>query len=239
MVNLLKRFQKQFPDISLTPAQRTLFRKLKFAKKDKDIFLIAITHPSFTAENDGESYQRLEFLGDAVLGLYTAENLFNKRTGWDEGKMTRARASMVSKNALADSARRLSIGECMRLGSGEESTGGRDRDSNLCDMFESVIGALFLSRGFKIVKYMITKLDLLLEANISEDPKSKLQRISAEKKLGYPNYKIISEKIDGSNTSFDAKVSIGKRSFFGSGESKKSAEMEAAKDALREILKVK
>jgi ribonuclease III len=227
----LKKSQRLLPKLS--PDQLKLFKKLRFKKKDVEIFLTALTHPSYSAENNVESYQRLEFLGDAVVGLYVANILFLTHKGWDEGELTRARASMVSKPALAGSARFFGINGCMRLGTGEEQSGGQNRDSNLCDIFEAVIGALFLSRGFNFTKILLDRLDPFLKESKLEDAKSKLQRICSEKDFGQPVYKIVNEEGDPHNRIFFAEVIVENVNYSGSGASKKTAEMDSAENALK------
>lgn len=232
-MNWLIKFQKRHPNLS--PGQRLLFKKLGFKRSSVGPFLTALTHPSFASENGTDSYQRLEFLGDAVVDLYTANDLFNKHKQWDEGDLTRARASVVSKSALAQSARDLRIDGCMRLGIGEEMSGGKDRDSNLCDIFEAVIGALFLSRGFNHTSKVLDRFSLLRDEDQKEDPKSRLQRICAERNLSQPEYRLMNDSVNEHHHSFTSEVIIGKQVFSGIGSTKKSAEMASAELAIREL----
>jgi ribonuclease III len=227
------KFRKPLP--KLTTQQKTLFRKLGFKRSGLFLFLTALTHPSYASENETKSYQRLEFLGDAVIDLFAANDLFSRHKQWDEGNLTRARASIVSKPALAHSARNIKIGDCMRLGIGEEMSGGRDRDSNLCDIFEAVIGSLFLINGYNHTAKVLDRLHLLRDEDIIEDPKSRLQRICANLNLPQPEYHL-NNNSSFNQEHFSCQVIIGNKAYSGSGKTKKSAEMTSAELAIKELI---
>ncbi|MEC9056081.1 MAG: ribonuclease III domain-containing protein, partial [Verrucomicrobiota bacterium] len=126
-----------------------LAEKLGYQFKDQDLLVQSMTHPSMSAEQREavEDNQRLEFLGDAVLQVILTEHLYRILPDQAEGHLTKIRASLVSRRALAGCALRLGLGEYIRLGKGEESNGGRDRESNLADAFESLLGAIYLDGG--------------------------------------------------------------------------------------------
>ena len=128
---------------------RLLQRILDYRFRDRDLLLAALTHPSYVAEHHGinEHNQRLEFLGDAVIQILVTTKLYREFKDAPEGKLTKLRAVMTRRPFLAGLARRLGLGDFMRLGNGEAAAGGADRDSNLCDAFEALLGAMYLDSG--------------------------------------------------------------------------------------------
>lgn len=236
---MLNLFQKlQLRQDSLTPQQKALFAHLGLHVKYRRTFLEALTHPSYSSENGSSSYQRLEYLGDAILGAYVAHRLYERYGDWKEDRLTRARASIVSQPALAKSARKIGIQNCLLLGKGERASGGSERDSILCDCFESVIAVVYIARGFQKTFRFLDGLGIISMATDREDPKSELQSLSQKEGLGLPHYHIIGSDGPAHCMRFEAKVSVGENiTATGWGNSKQEAEQNAAIEALRQIEK--
>jgi ribonuclease-3 len=201
----------------------------------------ALTHRSFAYENGGlPTNERLEFLGDAVLGVVVTDALFTRHPDLPEGSLAKLRASVVSTRALAGVARDLGLGKWLRLGKGEEVTGGRDKPSILADTMEAVIGAVYLERGIEGATRLVRALfDPLMEAaavdGAAQDWKTALQELTAAKGLGVPDYGI-SESGPDHAKSFVATALVGGQAFGeGAGSSKKEAEQQAAEGAFRRL----
>ena len=208
--------------------------------KFKDIALLkqAITHSSFTNEqriNKLKDYERLEFLGDAVLELVSSEFLFHEHETTREGELTKMRASMVCEPSLAFCARELELGEFLLLGKGEENTGGRKRDSITSDAMEAVIGAIYLDGGMDEAKAFINRFILsdLEDKQLFYDSKTNLQELIQGKLKKEFHYELLEETGPEHDKTFRVEVNmegdiIGK----GQGRTKKAAEQEAAYEAL-------
>lgn len=201
----------------------------------------ALTHRSYAYENGGlPTNERLEFLGDSVLGLVVTAALYENHPDLAEGSLAKLRASVVSTRALAGVARELGLGRWMRLGKGEDVTGGRDKLSILADMMEAVIGAVFLERGLegatKVVRLLF---DPLMEAAATEgaalDWKTALQELTAAQGLGVPDYQISDSGPDHSKAFVARAVIAGEPRGEGQGKSKKEAEQQAAEGAWRSL----
>jgi ribonuclease-3 len=197
----------------------------------------ALTHRSYAYEHGGlPTNERLEFLGDAVLGLVVTDALYTTHPELPEGSLAKLRASVVNTRALADVARELELGKWLRLGRGEEVTGGRDKNSILADTMEAVIGAIYLDRGIGAVTTVVRALfDPLMRAASQEgaslDWKTALQELSAARGLGVPDYRIAESGPDHAK-SFVAQVAVGGEvRGSGPGRSKKEAEQHAAEVA--------
>ncbi|GGM20098.1 ribonuclease III [Dactylosporangium sucinum] len=211
---------------------------------DPDMLRRALTHRSYAYENGGlPTNERLEFLGDAVLGVVITTALFHNHPDLAEGQLAKLRASVVNMRALADVARRLGpdgIGPYLLLGRGEEATGGRDKASILADTLEALIGAIYLQYGLDATAQVIHKLfdALMAEAALRGaglDWKTSLQELTAGRGLGVPEYRIDEEGPDHAKR-FTAWVIVAKRRYGGSqGGSKKEAEQRAAEAAWREL----
>ena len=208
---------------------------------ENEIVKRAFTHSSYVNESkNGEDYERLEFLGDKILDFIVSEYLYIN-DDYDEGKMTRLRASYVCENALFTYAKSLDFPSYLRLGKGEELTGGREKPSIIADTFESFLAAVYLTKGFDTVKNIVYEVvipfireekDLFLH-----DYKTKLQEIVQTDKKSTV-YELISEEGPANNKIFSVVVKVddivlGR----GSAGSKKEAEQEAAKDALSKLMK--
>lgn len=194
----------------------------------------ALTHRSYAYEHGGlPTNERLEFLGDAVLGLVVTEALYLRKPDVDEGQLAKMRAAVVNARALAGVARALGVGESLRLGRGEETTGGRDKSSILADALEALIGAVYLDRGLSEATALVHRLfDSMIEAaaelGAGLDWKTSLQEIAALYGLGVPEYEV-SEAGPDHEKIFTAVVRVGEVVYGdGVGRSKKEAEQQAA-----------
>jgi len=217
--------------------------RLPLGAPDLDPALLehALTHRSFAYENGGlPTNERLEFLGDSVLGLVVTDRLYRLHPDLSEGRLAKLRAAVVNARALAEVARTLDIGPHLRLGRGEESTGGRDKSSILSDTVEALIGAVYLQFGFRRATEVVLALfDPLIVAASSLgaglDWKTSLQELAADSGLGVPEYVIAGTGPDHERT-FSAQVRVGEQTYGqGVGRSKKEAEQQAAETAWREI----
>ena len=215
-----------------------LVEKIGYQYKDKTLLEQALTHSSFANEqkiNKSKNYERLEFLGDAVLELVSSEFLFAANPDMPEGQLTRTRASMVCEPALAYCARELELERYIRLGKGEEMTGGRHRDSIISDVMEAVIGSLYLDGGFIVAHDFIHKFILsdLEDKILFYDAKTVLQEMVQETKDGTLSYELISEEGPDHNKMFKVEAHInGKALTQGCGRTKKAAEQQAAYEAI-------
>lgn len=208
---------------------------------DEGLLEHALTHRSYAYENGQiPNNERLEFLGDSVLGLVVTDTLFSSHPDFAEGQLAKLRAAVVSAKALADVARDLGLGEHLRLGRGEETTGGRDKSSILSDTLEAVIGAIYVQFGIERASEVI---HLVFDERIAEaaalgaglDWKTSLQEISSVLELGVPRYVLSGAGPDHAREYF-AEVHFGDRVFAGGhGHSKKEAEQEVAEIAWREL----
>jgi ribonuclease-3 len=201
----------------------------------------ALTHRSYAYENDNPpTNERLEFLGDSVLGLVVTDTLFRGYPNLPEGQLAKLRAAVVQMGALAEVARELSLGDYVRLGRGEQVTGGRNKPSILADTLEAVIGAVYIDCGLAEASALVHRLfdpvitrSARLGAGL--DWKTSLQELTAVKMLGVPDYQV-EESGPDHQKSFRAGVRVGGR-VLGSGEgrTKKAAEQQAAEAAWRAI----
>ena len=201
----------------------------------------ALTHRSYAYEHGGlPTNERLEFLGDAVLGLVVTDLLYRRYPELPEGSLAKIRASVVNTRALADVARALDLGPWVRLGRGEEVTGGRDKSSILADTTEALLGAVYLDRGITAVTRLVEALFTPLVLAAAEDGaaldwKTALQELSAARGLGVPAYSVTEAGPDH-RKSFTATVALGGEARgTGEGRSKKEAEQHAAEAAHAEL----
>ncbi len=226
------------------PSYDDLREALGGPKLDAELLDRALTHRSFAYENGGlPTNERLEFLGDSVLGVVVTDTLFRAHPALSEGRLAKLRAAVVNARALAEVARTIGLGQYIKLGRGEESTGGRDKSSILSDTVEAVIGAVYLSGGFEGAGAVVHLLfDPLMETaarlGAGLDWKTSLQELSAEHSLGVPDYVIDDDGPDHEKT-FTAQVRVGKELYgHGTGRSKKEAEQQAAETAYRAIFEM-
>ncbi|MGI8335491.1 ribonuclease III [Actinomadura scrupuli] len=213
-------------------------------KLDPALLERALTHRSYAYENGGlPTNERLEFLGDSVLGLVVTDTLYRGHPDLPEGQLAKLRAAVVNMRALAGVARGLELGSHIRLGRGEEGTGGRDKSSILADTLEALIGAVYLDLGLGEASDLVHRLfDGLIARSASLgaglDWKTSLQELTATEELGVPDYHVDESGPDHQKT-FRASVRVGGQSYgSGEGRSKKEAEQhaaEAAWTAIREL----
>ena len=209
---------------------------------DPELLELALTHRSYAYENGNlPTNERLEFLGDSVLGVVITETLYLTHPRLSEGRLAKLRAAVVNARALAEVARTLGVGAHIHLGKGEEATGGREKASILSDTVEALIGAVYLSGGFENAAHVVHLLfDPLLQAAAAMgaglDWKTSLQELSALHDLGVPEYVIEDEGPDHMKT-FTARVRVAEELYGGGvGRSKKEAEQQAAESAYRALV---
>lgn len=208
---------------------------------DPDLLSLALTHRSYAYENGGlPTNERLEFLGDSVLGIVVTETLYRDFPDWSEGQLAKLRAAVVNAQALAEVARGLELGRHLRLGRGEETTGGRDKVSILADTFEAVLGAVYLDSGLERAREVVSRLvgPVIVrgaELGAGLDWKTSLQEIAAARGRGVPEYRVRHEGPDHARE-FSAQVVLDDEVIGeGVGRSKKAAEQQAAERAYRHL----
>ena len=212
--------------------------KIGYTFTNKDLLLQAFTHSSLVNEqkiNKKPDYERLEFLGDAVLEMISSAFLFKTYPDKKEGEMSKIRASLVCEPALAYCSEQLELKKYIQLGKGEESTGGRNKESIIADVMEAVIGALYLDGGIEESKrfidtYVLTNADSM---QMFSDSKSILQEIAQGQNLGSIRYEICGESGPEHDKIFEVRVFVGDKNLGeGTGKTKKAAEQKAAYQAL-------
>lgn len=215
-----------------------LYRDLGYQFSDPELLEQALTHRSVGSRNN----ERLEFLGDAVLSFVISGELFGRFTKIDEGRLSRLRAALVKGETLAKLARKLELGEYLRLGSGEMKTGGHRRESILADALEAVIGAVYLDSGVEAVRDLVLRLfDERLEAASPEtnlkDPKTRLQEYLQSRRLPLPVYSVLSVEGEPHDQTFEISCRIEglAQATRGVGSSRRRAEQAAAQQALEQI----
>ncbi|MBQ3551948.1 MAG: ribonuclease III [Clostridia bacterium] len=218
---------------------KRLQQNLGYAFKDEELLRIALTHASYV-KGDGfasEYNERLEFLGDAVLGMITGEKIYSIGR-LSEGKMTRIRAQVVNEAALADIARSFMLGDALRMGAGEERSGGREKPSILADAMEAVIGALYLDAGFERAREFVLmcideKLNQAILGAAKKDSKTALQEYVQGRHIGTLKYVVIDERGPAHKCEFTIAVMLNDEIICtGVGTSKQNAGQNAAQGAL-------
>jgi len=208
----------------------------------EELITLALTHRSFAYESGGlPTNERLEFLGDSVIGLVITEELYQRFPDLDESRLSPLRSGVVSTRALADVARRLRLGESLRLGKGEEVTGGRDKSSILADALEALFGAIYVEHGLEgakraIVSMMSSAIDESLSRGVMLDGKTALQELLASRGLGVPEYEIAESGPDHAKEFQATAIVSGSRVSVGRGRSKREAEQEAARLAYEVLI---
>lgn len=214
-----------------------LQEKLNYRFEKPALLKQALTHSSYANEQKSPDYERLEFLGDAVLELTVSDHLYHTMEDMREGDMTKLRASLVCEPTLSFCAREIELDRYILLGKGEEQTGGRNRDSIISDVFEAVIGALYLDGGISAAKSFVEQYVLKDMYNKIEfvDSKSKLQEYTQERGIEL-RYELLSESGPAHDKEYQVAVLLNEReSARGRGKSKKHAEQEAAYQALQAL----
>jgi ribonuclease-3 len=222
-------------------APAALAERLGVEQIDAALLLRALTHRSYAYENGGlPTNERLEFLGDSVLGLVVTDTLYRAHPDLPEGQLAKLRAAVVNMRALAVVAREVGLGDFVRLGRGEETTGGRNKASILADTMEALLGAVYLDVGLDAATALVHRLfDPIMTASAELgaglDWKTSLQELTATAALGVPEYDVTETGPDHEKT-FAARVRVtGVSRGAGSGRSKKEAEQQAAEHAWRAI----
>ena len=228
------------------PDWRSLEARLHLKFKNPTLLKQALIHTSYLNENPGidvGSNERMEFLGDAALGVVVAQQLYLEYPDVDEGRLTELRAHLVRRDTLARAASRLELGEYLQLGRGEDAAGGRKRPTNMARAYEALVGAIFLDGGIAKVRAFVKRslgveLASLRNGGMPHDPKSRLQEVIQSRWQTTPSYKLL--RTDGPDHArrFTVQVMVSGKSFgTGEGRSKQMAEKQAAQQALEEIEK--
>ncbi len=212
--------------------------------ENRTLLIQALTHPSFLHESDepeSGDYQRLEFLGDSILGMLLAEMLYLIYPDWDEGELSRLRARLAGQDLLADRARLLGIGDYLLLGRGEEQSAGRAKDSILADVLEALLAAIYLDSGLDASRSLVRRLFEELAAapetlTLGRDFKSQLQELFSSCGASIPEYRLVEESGPAHDRQFRFQILLDGRCVGeGQGKSKKNAQQAAAAQALENI----
>ena len=209
--------------------------------KNTKLLKMALTHTSYSNENHTESNQRLEFLGDSVIGLIIGEYIFEKYPSMPEGELSKIRAGIVCENGLAGCAEKINLGKMLLLGKGEEMSGGRSRHSNLEDAFEAIVGAVFLDSDFNTAKEFALRVmqDIIKETVAHDgivDYKTTFQELVQKKGRCEIEYQLLNEKGPDHAKIYTMQATVnGEVKGTGKGHSKKDAEQNAAKEAIKKI----
>ena len=224
----------------MSESLKQLEKRLNYSFSDKKLLELALTHRSANSGNN----ERLEYLGDAILGFLVADVLFTELPDVAEGVLTRKRASLVKKESLANLARKLELGEFIRLGAGERKSAGWRRDSILSNTLEALIGAIYLDGGIDNCRNFVTGIysELLASPDLREstkDSKTELQEYLQARKLPLPQYRVVAEEGEPHKRIFsvECRVEPLEKPVIANGKSKRVAEQQAALQALQLILK--
>ena len=217
-----------------------LQKKLRIDFNNLEIYQLAFKHPSYLNENFSfatNTNQRLEFLGDAILGLILSDYLYTKFPEYNEGFLTDIRSELVKDQTLSIIGKEIDLGHYLILGNGENKSGGREKESNIADAFEALLGAIFIDKGFDIVKSVIhnifaDRIDLISPKEL-KDPKTRIQEYYLNNQSVIPIYKLVKKDGNEHNPIFTMSLIINNKVIsYGEGSSKKQAEQNAAKAAL-------
>lgn len=222
----------------MNPPLSELQRKLNYQFNDISLLEVALTHRSKSSTNN----ERLEFLGDAILGFVVADMLYHHFDDASEGVLSRFRASLVKKDTLAELARSFFLGDFLTMGPGELKSGGYQRDSILADGMEAVLGAMYLDGGLVVVSELITHslqarvADLSTELDL-KDPKTRLQEYLQGRKLPLPEYDVVATYGDEHDQRFEVQCLVKglDQPVTGEGSSRRRAEQDAAQRALDQL----
>ncbi|MFY9214925.1 MAG: ribonuclease III [Tissierellaceae bacterium] len=224
------------------PNLHDLESNLGYKFKDLGLLNLAITHSSYSNENKMDivqSNERLEFLGDAILNLIVSQYLYHKYPKHPEGELTKIRAKVVCESSLAYAAQKISLGDFLLLGKGEEATGGRERESILADAAEAIVGALYLDSDFKTTNEVLLRnfesdiVHAVAKGNLFIDYKTELQEVIQKNGKAKMEYVVTKEEGPDHNKKFYIDVVVNNETIgMGRGRSKKEAEQLAAKEAL-------
>lgn len=221
---------------------KELEKKIGYCFKNKELLQLALSHSSYANEKQGKAdNERLEFLGDSVLGFITAEYLFSTLRDRPEGELTKLRANAVCEKSLAGFANEINLGDYILLGKGELMTGGRERPSILSDAFESVIAAIYLDGGMEPAKEFVLRFVSKSTTDTAKatDYKTLLQEVIQKNPDEHLTYRLVAESGPDHNKEFTVEVYLNSNCIgTGKGHSKKKAEQAAAKEAL-ELMGIK
>lgn len=218
---------------------KDLEEKIQYFFKNKTLLVESLTHTSYSNENKVSSNERLEFLGDSVLSLIISTYLFEKLGDKKEGQLSRIRATIVCEKALRLASDKFALNKYISLGKGEESTGGRNRDSIIADCMEALIGAIYLDSNLEcakefIFKFMDSIIQDAIKGNLFKDYKTQFQEIAQKNKGVKIKYIVSNEKGPDHNKEFEVMLYLDDKYISkGIGRSKKEAEQNAAKEALQ------
>ncbi len=219
----------------------SLEKRIGYRFKKKALLEAALTHPSYRYEHPEESgdNQRLEFLGDSVLGLLAADRLTEKYAEADEGELTQRKSSIASGRALATAARTLGLGEYLLLGRGEAANGGAERESNLEDVLEALLGAIWLDGGLKparkfFEKHIFQTLEPAAPGILN--PKGTLQEYAQKNGFPIPEYQVVDESGPDHARRFTVEVTVNHYAYRGEGAGRRAAEKNAAEKALQSLI---
>ena len=199
-------------DLDLDPVEQALGVRFR----DRALLRLSLTHSSYVNEHPEDapaSNERLEYLGDAFLGMVVARRLYLERPAMSEGDLTEARASVVRGETLSAAAVELGLGDCLLLGQGEEQTGGRAKPSNLACALEALVGAVYLDQGHDAAEAFVLRvlrrhIDAASSRQVEQDPKSLLQMTAQARGLGAPRYRVLSETGPGHERTFTVEVAV-------------------------------
>lgn len=217
-----------------------LQKVIEYEFNNLEVLISALTHKSYAAETGLKYYnERMEFLGDSILSAIVVENLYARYPSETEGKLSQLKAQIVSAQNLSQWAKEIKLGDYILLGKSEDSQEARNRESLLCDLFEAVVGAVYLDGGFDssrkfVLKFLDKQTDIVIT-----DYKSRLQETAQSQYKELPEYKIIKEFGPDHDKKFEAAVYVKKKLLGkGVGHSKKEAQQSAAKKAMKNINKI-
>lgn len=240
---LFRLYRRMEREIGMQKNAEFLEQEIGYTFQDKMLLKRALTHTSFANEqriNKNGHYERLEFLGDAVLELLTSEYLYVNYPEMVEGDMTKFRSAIVCETSLAKSAAEIPLSDYIFLGRGEDATGGRMRDSIVSDVLEALLGAIYIDGGMKPAKEFVEKYILkdLEDRKLFYDAKSSLQEMVQKDKKGPIHYVLLGENGPEHNKVFQCAVNIGTQQMgIGEGKNKKEAEQKAAMEAIKLLKK--
>lgn len=240
---MLEEFNEPLTERAGTETPAQLAKRLNLPFDDLRLLTRALTHRSYVNEHQDvpADNERLEFLGDAVLDFLVGAWVYNNYPEMPEGELTRMRSALVRTESLADFARKLNLGNAMRLGRGELHGGGRDRDALLCATFEAIVGALYQYKGLEAARQFVMPLlepaaERIFVQMHTIDPKSRLQEWSQAQRLGTPQYITRDSTGPDHARTFEVEVHVGGKCFGrGVGPSKHIAQQAAAQNALEGI----
>ena len=213
-------------------------RRIGHQFAQRELLELAMTHRSYGGRNN----ERLEFLGDSIVNFVIAEDLFQRFPKAREGQLSRLRARLVKGQTLAELAREMEFGECLRLGSGEMKSGGHRRDSILADAVEAVIGAIYLDAGMetartRVLSWFAERLEMINLQDTQKDPKTRLQEFLQSRQVPLPRYDVISVEGEAHAQTFtvECHVEVLDEHTQGIGSSRRHAEQQAAEHALAQL----